>query len=94
MQDKEHLTRSKLLKIDGKDVASFLDVLERKEPAEISAGMWNKLYALIAIVRRFEHVNYWIYDGYTNSYDVTNRQVEKRIIENSNTIGDIVRNKK
>jgi hypothetical protein len=51
------------------------------DPATISPGMWNKLYALLAIKRKAIGNNICIYSGTQYEYDVTNRTYWARITE-------------
>jgi hypothetical protein len=73
---KQLLDRKKLLLIEDPTVKPFLDKLDSlPEGMEPSHGMWNKLYALIGIMRKLDRVNYWIYTNYTRDYDVHLREV-------------------
>jgi hypothetical protein len=93
MAEKQHINRAQLCRVKNGDVASFLDALEKLEPTQITHGMWNKLYAIIAVIRNYERINYWIYDGTFFEYDVTTRTVEPHIVENGESIGTILRDK-
>jgi hypothetical protein len=76
---KERITRDNLVAfIKEAGIAHFLDRVETTTPAQISNGVWNKLYAVIAVVRDFTHINYWIYEGDTHVYDVTDRSVQPK----------------
>jgi hypothetical protein len=90
MSPKQLITREQMVRAHGPTVSSFLDTIEKLKPARISNGMWNKLYALIAIIRKAEHINYWIYQGPRYEYDVTNRQVSPVLSEHGMSIGNII----
>jgi hypothetical protein len=83
-----------LIYVHGKDTQSFLDTIEKLPANKITNGMWNKLYALIAVVRNSAKVNYWIYQGTLHEYDVTNRTVVPIMLEDGMAIGNIVGGKK
>jgi hypothetical protein len=45
-------------------------------------------------IRNIEKVNYWIYQGTLNEYDVTNRTIAPVMLEDGMAIGNIVGGKK
>jgi hypothetical protein len=95
MAEKEQITNAGLLRISrNDDTRSFLKALEALDANRITSGMWNKLYALVAIARKNTNINYWVYAGTLNCYDVTDRSVTKRTILGGSSILDIIRGKK
>jgi hypothetical protein len=87
----QSINRHGLIKIHGNEIISFLDMLENTK--YISNGVWNKLYALVAVAREHTNTNYTTYDGYTQSFDTINRSVAPRSVENGCSIGDMIRGK-
>jgi hypothetical protein len=75
-----------------KSLGSFLDAIETRP--SISDGMWNKLYAILAISRSFYKEPYWIYRGTAYQYDVTNRKVEAIMHEDGLSIGEMIKSKR
>jgi hypothetical protein len=67
--------------------------IELTPAQQVSPGMWNKLYALVALAREKAQKPYWIYAGTLSVYDVTNRVIEVKAIEDSHTIGEIILSK-
>jgi hypothetical protein len=74
-------------------VKTFLSAIELTPDHRVSPGMWNKLYALLALAREKAQRPYWIYVGTLSVYDVTNRVIEARAIEDSHTFGEMILSK-
>jgi hypothetical protein len=68
--------------------------IELTPAQQVSPGMWNKLYALVALAREKAHKSYWIYSGTLSVYDATNRVVEAKAIEDGHTLGELILAKK
>jgi hypothetical protein len=94
---KLEITERELLRLvpvaERNDDRRFLTTIELTPAGLISPGKWNKLYALLAYAREKTHQSYWIYSGTLSIYDVTNRSVEAKAIEDSHTLGEIILNK-
>jgi hypothetical protein len=89
-QRKEILDRTKLLKVNGPTINSFLKKIDASTDGKgINDGIWNKLYACIATVRNIEHINYWVYTNYLYNYDVHTREVWPYVFEEPFPIGEL-----
>jgi hypothetical protein len=85
----EKITRKELLRYHDDSIIKFLDFLEQTN--KITNGVWNKLYALLAIARKQSGCNYTMYQGYTSVFHVIDRTVNPVSFEYGTSLEELLK---